>query len=58
MTIRRFWVLINGLGPNSAVVTFQVGQKYIGGGSSAIRETKTPKESENALDAFFGGKVH
>lgn len=59
MTLRRFMVLVRGLGPNSATATFQAGRSYIGGGQGVrIRETHSPEETEGALAAFFGGKVH
>ena len=52
LTLRRFMVLVRGLGPASAVASRQAARHYFGGGAS--RMTRTPAESEAALAGFFG----
>jgi hypothetical protein len=52
LTLRRFMVLVRGLGPNSAVANRQAARHYMGGGQAA-RVTRTPAESESVLAGFF-----
>jgi len=52
LTLRRFMVLVRGLGPGSAVAARQAARHYLGGGAS--RMARTPAESEAALAGFFG----
>ena len=52
LTLRRFMVLVRGLGPGSAVAARQAARHYMGGG--ALRMARTPAESEAALAGFFG----
>ena len=52
LTLRRFMVLVRGLGPGSAVAARQAARQYLGGGPS--RTARTPDESEAALAGFFG----
>ncbi|HYM84382.1 MAG TPA: hypothetical protein VEY67_09555 [Candidatus Dormibacteraeota bacterium] len=52
LTLRRFMVLVRGLGPASAVASRQAARHYLGGGPS--RMARTPQESEAALASFFG----
>jgi hypothetical protein len=53
LTLRRFMVLVRGLGPASAVASRQAARHYLGGGGAA-RMARTPAESEAALASFFG----
>lgn len=52
LTLRRFMVLVRGLGPTSAVATRLTARQYLGGGTARV--TRTPAESEAALAGFFG----
>jgi hypothetical protein len=52
LTLRRFMVLVRGLGPGSAVAARQAARHYMGG--SASRMARTPAESEAVLAGFFG----
>ena len=52
LTLRRFMVLVRGLGPGSAVAARQAARHYLGGAAS--RMARTPAESEAALAGFFG----
>lgn len=52
LTLRRFMVLVRGLGPASAVASRQAARHYLGG--AATRLARTPTESESALATFFG----
>jgi hypothetical protein len=52
LTLRRFMVLVRGLGPGSAVAARQAARHYMGGVAS--RMAGTPAESEAALAGFFG----
>lgn len=52
LSLRRFMVLVRGLGPNSAVASRQAARHYLGGG--AARMARTPAESESVLANFFG----
>lgn len=52
LTLRRFMVLVRGLGPASAVATRLAAHQYTGGGTARV--TRTPAESEAALAGFFG----
>jgi hypothetical protein len=58
MSLRRFMVLIRGLGPNSATVTSLANRQYIGTPAGRGRLSRTPEESEQALGSFFGDKVN
>ena len=53
LSLRRFMVLVRGLGPTSAVATRLAARHYMGGGRAA-RMTRTPAESESVLAGFFG----
>ena len=52
-TLRRFMVLVRGLGPQSAVASSLAARRSPGGGETA-RVARTPAESEAALASFFG----
>ena len=52
LTLRRFMVLVRGLGPGSAVAARHASRHYMGGGAS--RMARTPAESESVLAGFFG----
>lgn len=52
LTLRRFMVLVRGLGPTSAVTTRLASRQYLGGG--VARLARTPAESESVLAGFFG----
>lgn len=52
LTLRRFMVLVRGLGPASAVATRLAARQYLGSGTARV--TRTPAESEAALANFFG----
>ena len=52
LTLRRFMVLVRGLGPGSAVAARQAARHYMGGAAS--RTARTPAESESVLAGFFG----
>ena len=52
LTLRRFMVLVRGLGPASAVANREVARRGPGGGGP--RMARTPAESEVALAGFFG----
>ena len=52
LTLRRFMVLVRGLGPASAVASRQAARHYLGG--AAARVARTPAESESILANFFG----
>jgi hypothetical protein len=51
LTLRRFMVLVRGLGPNSAVASHAA--RFTTAGPSA-RVARTPAESESLLASFFG----
>ena len=53
LTLRRFMVLVRGLGPASAVANREVARRSTGS-SGAVRMTRTPVESESVLAGFFG----
>ena len=53
LTLRRFMVLVRGLGPNSAVATRQAARHHAGGNPST-RMARTSQESESVLAGFFG----
>lgn len=53
LTLRRFMVLVRGLGPASAVANHQAAGQAAGG-SGASRMARTPAESESVLAGFFG----
>ena len=53
LTLRRFMVLIRGLGPGSAVANRESARQTTSG-SAAARMARTPAESEAALAGFFG----
>ena len=53
LTLRRFMVLVRGLGPGSAVAARQAARHYMGG-SGASWMARTPAESESVLAGFFG----
>ena len=53
LTLRRFMVLIRGLGPSSAVANRESARRTTGG-SAGARMARTPAESEAALAGFFG----
>lgn len=53
LTLRRFMVLVRGLGPASAIATRQAARHDLGGGGAA-RVARTPAESEAVLAGFFG----
>jgi hypothetical protein len=52
LTLRRFMVLVRGLGPASAVASREAARPVPGGG--ALRMSRTPAESEAVLAGFFG----
>lgn len=52
LSLRRFMVLVRGLGPASAVASRQAARRYLGDGTA--RTARTPVESEAALAGFFG----
>lgn len=52
LTLRRFMVLVRGLGPGSAVAASHAARHYLGGGTG--RMARTPAESETVLAGFFG----
>ena len=52
LTLRRFMVLVRGLGPASAVASRQAARHYLGGSPSLT--ARTPAESEAVLAGFFG----
>lgn len=52
LTLRRFMVLVRGLGPASAVASRQAARHYLG--RDAARTARTPAESEAVLAGFFG----
>jgi hypothetical protein len=52
LTLRRFMVLVRGLGPASAVANR--GSARWSPGSGAARMARTPAESEAVLAGFFG----
>jgi hypothetical protein len=51
MTLRRFMVLVRGLGPNSATTTRLQARRYMG--AQSVREVSTPEEARSALSAIF-----
>jgi hypothetical protein len=53
LTLRRFLVLVRGLGPNSAAATWQAA-RHGRGGEAAARVSRSPAESEAVLAGFFG----
>ena len=53
LTLRRFMVLVRGLGPASAVANRQAA-RYGRGGEPAARVSRSPAESEAVLAGFFG----
>ncbi len=59
ITLRRFLVLVRGLGPNSAVANREAA-RHGRSGEPGARLSRTPAESEAVLAGFFGrpaGKV-
>ena len=52
LTLRRFMVLVRGLGPASAVASRQAARHYLVGSPSLT--ARTPAESEAVLAGFFG----
>ena len=52
LSLRRFMVLVRGLGPHSAVASRQAARHYLGGGVARVAQTSA--ESEAALANFFG----
>jgi hypothetical protein len=52
ITLRRFLVLVRGLGPASTAAAWQAARRDTGG--PAVRTARTPAESESVLAAFFG----
>lgn len=59
MTLRRFLVLVRGLGPHSATgISLAAARGYLGGAGPVrrqpVRETSSVQESENVLAAMFG----
>ena len=52
ITLRRFLVLVRGLGPASAAASWQAAQRDTGG--PAVRLARSPAESEAVLAGFFG----
>jgi hypothetical protein len=52
LTLRRFMVLVRGLGPGSAVATSHAARRHTGG--TTARVARTPVESESLLASFFG----
>jgi hypothetical protein len=52
ITLRRFLVLVRGLGPNSAAATWQAARRDTGG--PVVRMARSPAESEAVLAGFFG----
>ncbi|HET7030373.1 MAG TPA: hypothetical protein VFI34_07665 [Candidatus Limnocylindrales bacterium] len=58
MTLRRFMVLVRGLGPQSATIAALQSEHYLGDGTR-VREARTADEADRMAEAFFGGgKVH
>ena len=53
LTLRRFMVLVRGLGPGSAVANRDLARRTASG-SGGPRMARTPVESEAALAGFFG----
>jgi hypothetical protein len=53
LTLRRFMVLVRGLGPASAVAYRESARRGTGG-SGVSPMARTPAESEAALAGFFG----
>lgn len=53
LTLRRFMVLVRGLGPGSAVANRESSRRTASG-SGGPRMARTPTESEAALAGFFG----
>lgn len=53
LTLRRFMVLVRGLGPHSAVATRLTARQHVGGGP-ITRMARTSQESEAFLAGFFG----
>lgn len=55
MTLRRFMVLVRGLGPNSATAIHHAARNYLGSARrQTVVETTSAQDSENALAAAFG----
>jgi hypothetical protein len=52
LTLRRFLVLVRGLGPQSAVANREAARRRPG--SDPSRVARTPAESEAVLASFFG----
>lgn len=52
LTLRRFMVLVRGLGPSSAVAAREAARYHLG--ARGPRMARTPTESEAALASFFG----
>ena len=52
LTLRRFMVLVRGLGPASAVATRLAARRSTA--SDPGRVARTPAESESVLASFFG----
>ncbi len=53
LTLRRFMVLVRGLGPNSAVANRQTARSGRNG-EAGPRVSRSPAESESVLAGFFG----
>jgi hypothetical protein len=52
ITLRRFLVLVRGLGPHSAVANREAARR--GATGPAVRMARSPAESEAVLAGFFG----
>jgi hypothetical protein len=52
ITLRRFLVLVRGLGPNSAVANREATRRS--GTAPAVRLARSRQESEAVLASFFG----
>ena len=52
LTLRRFMVLVRGLGPGSAVAASHAARRDAAG--APARVARTPAESESLLATFFG----
>jgi hypothetical protein len=52
LTLRRFMVLVRGLGPSSAVASRELARHT--DARRGPRATRTPAESESLLASFFG----
>lgn len=52
MTLRRFYVLVRGLGPQSAIITSLAAERYMG--DRRVWVPNTEAEAERAADMLFG----